>query len=642
VLPSIRGNRVQLLFAAQRLGDSAWHPTDAVSIRAADSDCSLPPALLNESTAQAALILLGRDDLLQEDLLTARLASLPPGLYQLCFHARSRTAVAPPPGYAVPSPSATGISLRLQRAATQLTVNSIMPAGGLRAVVPRTSGNHISIALRAPQTPMTSGQGLAGVSLAAPFLAARDSSNATGTHSIRVWLVSPATHCNDTLSVVAPAEEASIQATYQPPLADNSSGAGTVVVELSGSELDAALATLRQGVYQVCISHEHNSSAMGTGLSLRLQSQLTAVEVNGLWMGPRRTATSTVVAAAPRRSGCTLRALEVRAGSEAPWSSQSELWPAYSAETPALSLVGAESDCHALADNPREVDAGRNASGLLLWASAGALSVINGTDLFEKLTPGVYQVCARPAKSSVPAGLGVFDGDGFSSMLATGLSLELQDVILGVWVGDRLAVDGLRAVMSGAAGEQGFLRGRMDLNGFAAQPPALRADLVGILLIPSYPGAPPCNSFNRSEGAQGTALFAAAGAAGAEDWQTSARVPPDLAHTACCASSHPTACGVSTVCRAAANGSNASTANCSTTPRARPSYCPAADGEHEICFRLAGGHYRSTGVLVLLKPPPSSPIAAMWVNGALQVPQESPVKRKRTLRKSPAGGKEAH
>ena len=52
--------------------------------------------------------------------------------------------------------------------------------------------------------------------------------------------------------------------------------------------------------------HTHTSQ-VGTGLSVRLHRLLTALEVNGLWMGPRRDAT---VAVAPRRPGNSLRALQ--------------------------------------------------------------------------------------------------------------------------------------------------------------------------------------------------------------------------------------------------------------------------------------------------------------------------------------------
>ena len=224
----------------------------------------------------------------------------------------------------------------------------------------------------------------------------RYNASATGTtptsSSLWIWLLPPDVHCNQSFTISDPRYAAQIQASYlhalaspepiSPPAssdmnsltkfggdgrawsgtANTSTQAATMQAHLSGAALDAALSTLEQGIYQICVSAEANSSTIGTGLSLTIQPHLTGLEINGLWMGARRDAYN-IVARAPRRAGNALRALKsVLRGSamEQVWwdtvpRSHEPAWPAVTVDTPALAIVGPDMDCH---------DAGQNLASL--------------------------------------------------------------------------------------------------------------------------------------------------------------------------------------------------------------------------------------------------------------------------------------
>jgi hypothetical protein len=393
VLPGSRGNRIKILF--RQFSGYTWHASDAVSVRPSTSDCSDPAQ--QPWFGAAGLLAVGEDGVLEADGIDDTL----PGLYQLCLHFKGKSLAAQHATKdAMPSASATGISVRVQIAATSLTVNSVKAARGLRAAMPHTTGNSISLTLLRPldldeprnatsctvtnksssQSPSSSSceggctsdarvslkGGCANCtctpvtstitvlpSFSFPFLAKdrpapQSSLNASiaaslppppASSSLWIWLLPPDIHCNDSIEISDTGFAAKIQASYdlapspvQPatpspsPAANGlvefggsggfgraSSGAinmstqaATMLAHVDGKALDAALSTLGQGIYQICVSAEANTSTVGTGLSLTIQAQLTGLEVNGLWMGVRRDEHN-IVARVPRREGNALR-----------------------------------------------------------------------------------------------------------------------------------------------------------------------------------------------------------------------------------------------------------------------------------------------------------------------------------------------
>jgi hypothetical protein len=110
-------------------------------------------------------------------------------------------------------------------------------------------------------------------------------------------------------------------------------------------------------------------------------------------------------------------------------------------------------------ENIATLDPGSGSSGYLLWAKAGNHSIINGSDVLGRLAVGVYQVCVRPDASAAAAAVAEAYDLTASSFQSTGISMELQDVILGLWV-NTTSHDGLHAVLFGSRGQDAFLRGR--------------------------------------------------------------------------------------------------------------------------------------------------------------------------------------
>ena len=121
-------------------------------------------------------------------------------------------------------------------------------------------------------------------------------------------------------------------------------------------------ALVQHGMYQICLSENVDSSSIGTGLSLRIQSILTALKINGLWMGPRRTngkRNGNIVARVPRRHGNSLLALHTVRNSEIPWDTTiGETWDTAMENQnewngfAGLSLVPPDMDCHLRDHNP--------------------------------------------------------------------------------------------------------------------------------------------------------------------------------------------------------------------------------------------------------------------------------------------------
>ena len=133
---------------------------------------------------------------------------------------------------------------------------------------------------------------------------------------------------------------------------------------------------------------------VGTGISLRVQGALVALDVNGLWMGARRDAQGIVVRV-PRRSGSVVRALHSLNVSQVDWgldaAGNSAGLPAAAAlrtqqdpeslvvtsQTPSISLIGATMDCHQREDNPPLADVQLGVSGTLPWVISGVFSEMN-------------------------------------------------------------------------------------------------------------------------------------------------------------------------------------------------------------------------------------------------------------------------
>lgn len=242
VLPATPGNRLQVLFRTSRessrgeggkavtggLGVEAsrdsydmlpnWDVRDAISIRPASADCSreegsqFSPRSVQVGGAEdmtTLQLLVAHDSIL---LGTDQLENVLPGLYQLCMHYMGRTRADTPPFYAVPSSSATGVSIRLQRAATALTVNSLQPAMGLRAAVPRCQGNLITLSLLIPPTNsemLDFSWSLPSLSKSLPLAGAEER---TGT--VWIWFVPPETHCNSSLKNLSKETSAVMPASY--------------------------------------------------------------------------------------------------------------------------------------------------------------------------------------------------------------------------------------------------------------------------------------------------------------------------------------------------------------------------------------------------------------------------------------------
>jgi hypothetical protein len=198
-----------------------------------------------------------------------------------------------------------------------------------------------------------------------------------------------------------------------------------------------------------------------------------------------------------------------------------------------------------------------------VWANAGRYSAVNGTDVFAQLGVGLYQICSRasPASSALPiigGGGYVYDGDASSGMVATGLSIELQDVILGLWVDNVEVHDGLHSVLSGSNDERLYLRGNLA----SSRAPPLRTDIESVAFVPSYPNAPPCSDLDVNRGiTAGTGWVESnESAMDAGGWHESGFLANDLAFSNCCTNTQ--------VC---------------THP---PAYCPTWFGRHEVLHLL--------------------------------------------------------
>jgi len=109
--------------------------------------------------------------------------------------------------------------------------------------------------------------------------------------------------------------------------------------------------------------------------------------------------------------------------------------------------------------------------------------------------------------------------------------------------------------------------------------------------VPSSQGSPPCSSLFSSQGLQGDALWGNERAA----WFVTGALAKHVAFTACCKDARW----------------------CEHNSLPQPQYCPSMPGLHEVCYQLANGTYKSSGVGVRLKQPSNSPVSYLRVNGVL-------------------------
>ena len=234
--------------------------------------------------------------------------------------------------------------------------------------------------------------------------------------------------------------------------------------EVAEADLNRITTSIPAGIYQLCFSQEGVASrhfflgetnlAMGTGISVRLQSELTGLQVNGIINVPRHHPQG-VVATAPVRQGLIIRAV---GHSFVNLTRPYALRQYASLPQMALSIIDANGDCtsvnsmtqciDASCDNPPAADFEKRASGLLPVNIEDAS--LAGTNVIGRLPGGMYQVCME----SGPSG----------NMTASGLSIELHTRIGGVWVNDADIHDGLHSVASRRDWNTIFVRGRLPTN----------------------------------------------------------------------------------------------------------------------------------------------------------------------------------
>ena len=266
--------------------------------------------------------------------------------------------------------------------------------------------------------------------------------------------------------------------------------------EIKQRDVNKMAATLPPGIYQVCFSREGAASstsvfgesdvALGTGISLRLHQLLTGIEINGIAFYPRRHPQG-IVATAPVRKGLLLRAL----GSS--FNASGKLKSSNNTLELALSLIAPDGDCGSVdagsdcvdgsCDNPRRMALAQGASGLLSVNFQD--SSLNSVHALGLLPSGIYQICLRKkviSPGQVTASRSVFTEE----FVATGISMELQTRIGGIWVNDNEIHDGLHSAASRRNFNTIYIRGSVvvDFNLRKSVPVSGR-----IALLPAAPAA---------------------------------------------------------------------------------------------------------------------------------------------------------
>jgi hypothetical protein len=229
--------------------------------------------------------------------------------------------------------------------------------------------------------------------------------------------------------------------------------------EIRTDDINHFTSSMPPGIYQVCYAQEgfattksfygERDIAIGTGMSVRVQTMLTGLEVNGIAYIPRRHPQG-IVATAPLRQGLVFRAMGNAFNTSLKFNSFNSMNMEY-----ALSFIAPDGDCgsvdagtgclDASCDNPRALDPSRRASGLLVANHEDAsLRDINGIAL---LRAAIYQTCLlSPATGE---------------FIATGLSLEIHLRIGGLWVNDADIHDGLHSRASRRNLNTIYVRGRL-------------------------------------------------------------------------------------------------------------------------------------------------------------------------------------
>ena len=242
--------------------------------------------------------------------------------------------------------------------------------------------------------------------------------------------------------------------------------------QMMEEDVDLISTSLAAGIYQVCFSPEGTASkqtflggnvadesdlAMGTGISVSIQTSLIGLEVNGIAYLPRRHPQG-IVATAPLRRGLVLRALGEAFIPRTGFNSFND-----SSNESAVALIAADGDCanvdnatqcvDASCENPLLLDTKIRASGHL--AAQVEDASLRSTEGLARLPSGLYQVCVRLAASG--------------NMIGAGISIELQTRIQGIWVNDPQMHDGLHSVASRRDLNVIFVRGYLPTNKKSAQ-----------------------------------------------------------------------------------------------------------------------------------------------------------------------------
>jgi hypothetical protein len=339
--------------------------------------------------------------------------------------------------------------------------------------------------------------------------------------------------------------------------------------EVTDADINSITTSMLAGIYQLCFSQEGVASkqsflgetnvAIGTGISVRLQKELTGLQVNGIANMPRHHPQG-VVATAPVRQGLIIRAFgQSFVNLTRPYA----LRQYASLPQMTLSIVDAKGACESVnamtqcidasCDNPPAADPEKRASGILpVHVEDASLA---DTNVIDRLPGGMYQVCMKSGAS-----------DG---MIASGLSIELHTRIGGVWVNNADIHDGLHSVASRRDLNSIFVRGRLPSNKKSVE---VSGRIAMIRVESEVPASP-------------------------QPLLTCARLPKDSSPA------FDVSAGSDTVVQAQWDAAWGYTGSQSS-------------GLHELCMQRANDEpFEATGVTIDIQPAPVSKVASMTVNG---------------------------